>query len=501
MKMPGPLFFAAISLASMPGLTQIFPEAPPANRSASGSNSLRNLALGEPRFTNAQLYNLYDQGGSPLGLLETHPERVSAGFEILGTSRSTDGDSLAIDHTDYAIPQLGFFKPGIVGATLYYQRQAETYQAKGGDSVETGTSLFGVDLVAGPASGLLRVGLAVHVAIGNMDYSGDMNRVILAIPALRFDIGSQLLPYLEVDAFAGFGGRFDSLQTPSGRLERVATLTLPRYGLLADFGGTQSLPLISDVVLELGTERFFGAYRQAGGASAEYPIVWTDYWTLQTQWMYTLKVREFKLAPALRFAHRSEDAQGYAAIKGNQNPFKKGNKINAMHETRDINAFGLGGSFSFREMSTLLLEWETSGHSYDVDSIQDERYHRFSLGVEQQVERLPWFRFPDNMSLALRAGWTWRQDAKSVPGYREFHFDPFLPSPRVPTRSVQLNPKPDDPAAYSAFSLGFGLGLLKEALGIEGLLSFPSQLERFGATRTQDASGTEFGITVCYRVL
>lgn len=488
-------------MAVIPALAQVFPDAPPADRSASGANSLRNLALGEPRFTNEQLYNLSDQGGSPIGLLETHDEKIGAALGMLGTHRASGGDSLVIGHQDYFLPRLSFLQPGVFGTVLYYQRQSESFQSRAGDSVETGASLFGFDLAAGPASGLLRIGFSAHARLGSLDYSGDVSRVLLEIPSLRFDIGSRVLSNLQVDAYAGFGGRFDSLQSPAGDLERVAALTLPRYGLLADIGPTPALPVTGNVVLEFGTERFFGEYRPAFGSGVDYPTLWTDYWTLQTQWMYAFQVRDFKLQPAVRFAHRSEDAQGYAGLKGNQNPFKKGDLISGLKETRGITSFGLGGNFSFRDMTTLLLEWETSGHAYKVDSTETERYNRFSLGVEQQIDRLPMVHFPEYLSLALRAGWAWRQDAKGLPGYRDFHFDPFVPSSLAPTRGGLFNPKPDDAAAYSAFSLGFALGLMKEALGVEGLLSFPSQLERFDATRTQDAAGTEFGVTVRYRVL
>lgn len=494
-----------ISVSALLGVAttfaQVFPDALPANRSAAGLHSLRNLALGEPRFTNAQLYNLYDQGGSPMGLLETRKEKVGLAIAYLGSNRATDGDSLAIGHGDFSIPQLGFFQPGVFGASLYYQRESESYHRKSGDSLDVVASLFGLDLAAGPASGLFRIGFGAHARLGSMEYAGEANRVILEVPSLRFDLGSRLHPAVEVGVYAGFGGRFDSLESPAGRLERVATMTLPRYGILADMGGTETLPVMGNAVLELGTDRFFGEYRQAGGIGIEYPIVWTRYWTFQTQWMYPFQVRDFRLEPALRFARRSEDAQGYAGLKGNQDPFKKGDKIDALQEKRGITAFGLGGNFSFRETVSLLLEWETSGHGYEVDSLQEERYNRFSLGLEHRVDHDHMAHFPENMSLALRTGWTWRDDAKSRPGYRDFHFNPFLPTPLVPTHSGQIKVKPDDPSGYSAFHLGFGLGLLKESLGLEGLLSFPGQLERFGTFRTEDASGMELGVTLMYRVL
>lgn len=493
------LSHAAIALlAAAPALAQVFPEAPPASRPAAGVYSPRLLSLGDPRFADTTLYNLFDQGGSPVGLLETRKERLGLSLAYLGTQRASTGDSLTIHHSDFTLPHLVFFQPGVFGASLYYLRESEAYRRQGGDSVENQANLFGLDMAAGPASGLFRVGFSAHARLGGVDYPGDANRILLSVPSLRFDLDSRLHPAVEVGAFAGFGGRFDSLRSPTGDLERIASMTLPRYGLLADLGGTEDVPAMGNVVLELGTERFFGEYRPANGTGVQYPTVWTDYWTFQTQWLYPFQVQDFRLQPALRFAHRSEKAQAYAGLKGNQDPFKKGDKLDD-HLTRGITSFGLGGQIGFREMVSLLLEWETAGHTYKSDSTHAERYSRFSLGLEQHVDRLP-IDFPESMSLALRAGWSWRQDASGNPGYRDFHFDPFIPSPRQAARPVPLNPVPDAPAAYSAFTLGFSLGLLEERLGVDGFLGFPGQPELSG-TGTIKASGTEFGITVAYRVL
>jgi hypothetical protein len=494
------LFYAAlVLLAAAPAPAQVFPEALPANRPAASLYSPRILALGEPRFSDAQLYNLFDQGGSPIGLLETRKERLGAGLAYLGSHRASPGDSLTLDHSDFSIPQLVFTQPGVFGASLYYLRESEAYRRRGGDSVENGANLFGLDMAAGPASGLFRVGFGAHARLGDLKYSGDADRLLLSVPSLRFDLGSRLNPAFEVEAFAGFGGRFDSLRSPTGNLERVATMTLPRYGLLADVGGTEALPAKGNVALELGTDRVFGEYREAGATGVQYPTIWTDYWTLQTQWLYPFLVQDFRLQPALRFAYRSEKAQGYQGLKGNQDPFKKGDKIDSLRLERGITDFGLGGQIAFREMASLLVEWETSGHSYKADSAQTARYSRFSLGLEQQLQRMP-IGLPKSMSLALREGWTWRQDAVGRPGYRDFQFDPFLPTPLIGARPTSLGPKPDSPAAYGAFSLGFSLGLLDESLGLDGFLGFPGQPERTG-TVTRKASGTEFGVTASYRVL
>jgi hypothetical protein len=434
-----------------------------------------------------------------MGLLETRKERLGLSLGYLGTHRSTPGDSLALDHSDLILPQLGFFQPGVFGAALYFLRESEAYRLQGGDSVENSASLFGLDMAAGPASGLFRVGFSAHARLGGLEYPRDTKRILVSVPSLRFDLGSRVHPALELGVFAGFGGRFDSLQSPTGNLDRVASMTLPRYGLLADMGGTEALPVMGNVVLELGTDRTFGEYRPANGNGVQYPTIWTDYWSLQTQWMYPLQVEDFRLQPALRFAHRSEKAQGYTGLKGNQDPFKKGEKIDTLHLTRSITDFGLGGQVGFREIVSFLFEWETAGHAYEIDSAQEERYNRLSLGLEHKVHLLP-IDFPKSVSLALRAGWSWRQDARDNPGYRDFHFDPFLPSPLMAARQSIPNPKPAAPAAYSAFSLGFSLGLFEDRLGMDGFLGFPAQTEKI-RTGAGDASGTEMGISVSYRVL
>lgn len=503
-----PLRHAALSvfvLAALPALSQVFPESGPANRTASGALSLQNLALGELRFTDARLFNLFDQGGSPMGLLETHSERVKASIGLLRSSRGSAGDSLTLGHDEYHLPQLAFFQPGVFGAVLYFQRESEEYRRPGADSVELATSLVGLDLAAGPASGLFRAGFGMHGRLGGLDYPRG-KRVLLEAPSLRLDLGSRLHPMIEIGAFAGFGGRFDSLESPEGRLERVATMTLPRYGLLADVGGgkeeQEELPLRGNVVFERGTDRSFGEYRQAGDSGVTLPIFWNSYWTFQTQWQYGIPAGDFTLHPSLRFARRSESVQGYAGIRSNQNPNKKGAAIPGLKATRATTSYGLGGSVAYQEVVRVMAEWETSGRTLESDSSYEQSYGRISLGLEHLVHRLEVANIPEGISLALRLGWTRREDVEDRPGYRENQFQPFLPSPQVPTRLTSpVMVPPGDAAAYQAVSLGFALGLFEERLGLEGLLSFPSQPESFGPARTRKAEGREWGVTLRYRVL
>lgn len=502
MSNPCPFSLAISALAVLgaaPVFAQAFPEAQPTNRPASGLHSPRLLSMGEPRFSDTSLYNLFDQGGSPMGLLETRKERLGLSLGYLGTRRATPGDSLTVDHSDLILPQVGFFQPGVFGASLYYLREAEAYRRLGGDSVENGAGVFGLDLAAGPSSGLFRIGFSAHARLGDIEYPGGAKRILVSVPSLRFDLGSRLHPAVELGVFAGAGGRFDSLQSPAGHLERVAAFTLPRYGLLADVGGAEGVPVMGNVVVERGTDIFFGEYRPANDSGHLYPTVLTNYWTFQTQWMYPFQVEDFRLQPALRFARRSEKAQGYHGLKGNQDPLKKGGPIDSLHSTRGITAYGLGGQVIFREMASLLLEWETAGHTHTSDSTREERYSRFSLGLEHHVHRLP-IDFPEAASLTLRAGWTWRQEAGPHPGYRSFHFDPFLASALPAARLQPGDAVPGAPAAYTAFSLGFGLGLFENRLGMDGFLGFPRQPEPVGIG-SPEAAGTEFGITVTYRVL
>lgn len=497
---PAALAVAVLSLA--PAYSQVFPESAPANRPASGALSLRNLALGELRFTDTSLFNLFDQGGSPMGLLETHPERVNASVGMLRSGRASGGDSLTLGRHEYYLPQLAFFQPGVFGAVLYFQREGEEYRRLGADTMDLGASRFGLDLAAGPASGLFRIGFGMHGRMGNIDYPGADKRVFLEAPSLRLDMGSRVHPRVEIGAFTEFGGRFDSLESPAGRLERVANFALPRYGLLADVGGGEDLPLQGNAVFERGIDRSFGEYRPVGDSGVVLPIFLTRYWTFQTQWQYGIPAGDFDLRPAFRFARRSEEVQGYAGIRSNQNPLKKGASIAALQATRATTSFGLGGSVAFRDLVQVMAEWETSGRTLEADSAVEERYGRISLGLEHRVHGLEMAHIPEGMSLALRLGWTRREDELGRPGYREHEFQPFLPSPLVPTRTSSPALLPlEAAAACQAFSLGFGLGLFEERLGLEGLLSFPSQSERFGAVRTQRAEGKEWGVTLRYRVL
>src|SRR6185295_14226907 len=107
-------------------------EPPLPNRSASGALSTRNISLGEPHFANPDLYNLYDQGGSPMGFLETQSHRVSLDVDLLQTSMSGAGDSLQYDHGDYYLPTIRFCQPGIFASSLYFQRESEEYKRRGG---------------------------------------------------------------------------------------------------------------------------------------------------------------------------------------------------------------------------------------------------------------------------------------------------------------------------------------------------------------------------------
>src|SRR5687768_13974563 len=111
----------------MPAPAQVFPDALPAGRPAAGIHSPRFIALGEPSFTDAQLYNLFDQGGSPMGLLETRKERAWLALGYRGSHRVAPGDSVAIGHGDFTIPHLGFIQPGVFAASLYFLRESGSY--------------------------------------------------------------------------------------------------------------------------------------------------------------------------------------------------------------------------------------------------------------------------------------------------------------------------------------------------------------------------------------
>jgi hypothetical protein len=491
------LFCVALALTSVNA--EIFPSAGPATRSASSANSTRILALGEPRFSDSQVFNLFDQGGSPMGLLETRREKVGVSFGYRSGTRSSSGDTLALERSDLILPQVGFYQPGVFGVNLYFLSESEAFERMASDTVETSSNLFGLDFAAGPASGLFRVGFSAHGRMGTLEYPGDAKRVLVSVPSLRFDLGSRFHPAAEVGVFGGIDLQFDSLQSPLGHLERAAQMTIPKYGFLADLGGTEEWPMLGNVVFEIGTHRQFGEYRVMNDSGVQFPTIFTDFLTFQTQWLYPLQVDDFKLQPAVRFAYRSEKAQGYLGLKGNQDPFKKGAEIPGLKADRGINDFGLGGQFGYQEWISLLTEWETAGHSYKSDSTRDERYHRFAIGVENHVDKLP-FEFPDAVNLTLRLGWAWHQEGKSMPGDKEYQFDPFLPVALPNNRGATLLSKPASPAALSAFTLGFDLGLFENKFNLDGFLSLPEQLEQV-QTKSLKTSGLEFGVTVTYRLL
>ncbi len=499
-----PKFFLVVltlaTLVIVPVLSQIHPEGIRVNPWASEVYTLRNLSMGEMQFSDSRFYNLYDHGGSPLGILESAGERLNLSAGILRSSRASAGDTLKISHQDFLIPQLSFNHSGIFAAIIYFNRTNEGYQSQVGDSVETGKTRFGLDLAAGPPSGVLRFGLGLHASLGTMEYPGEAERMLLEIPSLRFDIGSRVHPAVEVAAFFDFSARFDSLKSPAARFERVAEFRLPSYGFLVDFGGWESLPLQGNIALELGTERFFGEYRQGVPAGMEYPIIWTGYWELHSQWIYPTLVNDFRLEPAIRFALRSEDAQGYAGIQGNQNPLEKGEKLDELSWEHGVVTIGLGGRAGYRDLATLAWEWETSGHDFILDTTIDRRYSRLGLGIESPVERFAALRIPEGMGLALRAGWNWRQLQSDRPGYRPSHFDPFLPTSQVPSRLGVSNPQPGKPTGYSSFTLGFGLGLWEQRAVLDAHLGFPGKAEILGTDRTEEVSGLEFGIRTTFRI-
>jgi hypothetical protein len=502
------LLALVLTLSAAPVGAEVYLRATPANQGAAEIYSLRNLALGEPSFANANLYNLYDQGASPLGLLDLHSEKLNLKLGSLSSNRSTPGDTLKLGHSDYYLPQVGFFQPGVFAVLLYFQHQSEALQAIRSDSVEISKNQFGFDLAAGPASGLFRLGFGAHMALGSMDYPGTDKRVILELPSLRVDAGSRPIPGVEVGAYVGMALHFDSLESKTGALERYASMTLPRYGILAAIDTIHELPIRGNTLVEFGTDRTFGEYKPNGGEGELYDTRWKSYWEMQTQWMYTAQAQDFVLQPAFRFAHRSEDDQPYEGIRSNQNPFKSGNKITYYKATTGITTFGLGGNFHYREVVSLLLEWERAGHSskqtnLPKDTTYNQTYHRFSLGLENHLERFAALHFPPSVTLAVRAGWAWRQEPKSEAGYRDYQFSSLVSTREVASRwGNGFIPAVDHALGYSAFHLGFGLGLLNETIALNGLLSFPTQKEmRFfnrSLSPSIQASGLEWGLSAAF---
>ena len=500
MTLNRPIFFLWITLLSALIYGQVGVSVIPVNRNASAQNSLRILSLGELQFSDPALFNLYDQGGSPMGLLENHSERINLSAGLLNSDRASSGDSLVIKQHQFFIPQFGFYQPGVFGAVLYFQKENETYDHKNGDTAETSRTSFGIDLAAGPASGLFRIGFGVHAMLGTTDYPGDPERFILEVPSLRLDLGSKIIKGVEVGIFTGLSAHFDSLNSPQDKRERLAVMTLPRYGLLADVGGLDQSPVIGNVKLELGTHRFFGEYRPVNQGGLEYPTIWNDYFEFKTQWLYPFHVQDFLLQPSIKFSHRSEDAQGYRGITGNQNPLKKGDLIQNMAWTTSTTNFGVGANALYHDYLNLILEWETSGKNLKVDSSSDQQYTRFAIGTEVKLDQIEYLKIPKTISLALRMGWTSNQEPKNLPGYRDYHFTTFIPSQDIPTQKAVGVPKLDTPVAYSAFHIGFGAGILNDKLELNGILSFPSQLEVFTQSRSQDVSGTELGVNLTAKV-
>ncbi len=495
------IYLFSVALSSYNVLGQTYSDITPTNRSASASLSTRNLALGELQFANPDLYNLYDQGGSPMGFLETNSHGISLDFNMLNSSMSAASDSLEYSHGDFFLPTLRFCQPGSFAAVFYFQRESEKYRLYGRDTMDLGKSHFGLDLTAGASSGLLRVGFGVHGILGSLEYPGSPKRVLLGAPSIRLDIGSRFYPGLEMGIFTGVSGQFDSLENQANQLERVATATIPIYGALLDIGEINGIPLHGNIVFEKSTLRTFGEYRVGILPGVVYPTLWTDKGDFKTQWMYTHKLNEFILAPALRFGHHSEDAQGYLGIKGTSDPFKSGAKIDTMAWTLSSTSFGLGGRISYLEYLSFLCEWETSGHALRKRSkTTEERYHRFSLGLENRVGKMPYFTFPKGSDLAIRLGWTWRDEPQNRIGYRDYQFDTFIPMSNVPSRLSYTNPTLSPGEGYGAFHLGLGLSLLNEKLVVDGQLSFPGQAELIRSPNIREASGTEFGLTASVRL-
>lgn len=472
------------------------------NRNSSVSHSLRILSLGEMKFSEPSLYNLYDQGGSPIALLDGHPERINLSLGLQNSDRASSLDSLSIESHQFFIPQFGFFQPGVFGAVLYYQKEKESYNHKNGDSVETNQHQFGIDLAAGPSSGLFRIGFGVHTLLGTMEYPGIGNaeRFLLEVPSLRIDLGSKIMQGIEIGVFTALSAHFDSLNSPQDKRERLAAFSLPRYGLLADIGGLKNIPLTGNVSLEIGTHQFFGEYRQVGQGGIEYPTIWNSYWSFATQWLYPFYVNDFKLQPAILFSKGSEDVQGYKGIKGNQNPLKKGDINPKLAWTQSTTNYGVGGSGEYRELVNVMFEWETSGKTLKWDTTSEISYSRVSMGTEVKLNRIAALKIPPTFSPTLRMGWIWNQMAKKNPGYRDYQFNTFLPSQDIPTQLGMSSPKLEDAIAYTAFHLGVGMGVLDNKFEVNVLLSFPSQPEVYTPVRTQEVSGTEFGLNLTARV-
>lgn len=506
---PRPLwtsFLFAFFGTSLAGAAQVYPRSLPTSQGDAEFYSLRNLALGEAAFSNPALFNLYDQGASPLGLLDHRQEKLSVKVGGTGVTRNAAGDTLELSHSQWNLPQIGFYQPGIFAALLYYRSESESYRYRGSDSVDIGKNYFGFDLAAGPASGLFRIGFGAHAALGSMKYPGGDKRVLIELPSVRVDAGSRPLPGLELAIFGGISAKFDSLKSQGGQLDRVAQMTMPRYGLLVGIDSLQGLPLLGNTLLEFGTDRSFGEYRPVNMAGQVYPIYWTSYWTLQTQWQYGLQLEDFLLEPAVRFAHRSEETKAYVGVRSNQNPFKKGDPIPGGPYTASVTSFGLGGQFSYREMVSMLLEWESAGHSFDLDTTFDKSFQRFSFGLENHLERFEALNFPASMQLALRLGWTWKQEPKGEPGFRENQFATFLTNSQVDPLDHQVLrgygawPATSGAEGYSAFHLGLGLSLFERKIQLDGLLSFPGQGEMMLSGETKPASGMEWGVTAAYRL-
>jgi len=198
------------------------------------------LFEGRPFFTDSALYNLYDLGGSPLGIFEKEVPRFGArvGYRYGGV-----GD-MAGNYWD--APTFWMGDPGKSAVQIYYRPNALSYAD--GDSGAIANLLlhrFGFVAASQGTSGAVRAAFSAGGFYGKQEWDkGDSARVIMGIEKLRLDVGSQVHPLVRIGFYIGANLLYDTLYNSAVTPHRdcSAHTNLPEFGGSVDVGG-EELPV------------------------------------------------------------------------------------------------------------------------------------------------------------------------------------------------------------------------------------------------------------------
>lgn len=454
------------------------------------------LFEGRPFFTDSAIYNIYDLGGSPLGLFEKEASRFGA---RLGYRYGGSGD-MAGSYWD--APSFWMGDPGKSVVQIYYGPNALSYNGAAGANLLL--HRFGFVAATQGVSGAIRAAFSAGGFYGRQEWEkGDSARVIMGIEKLRLDVGSQVHPLVRIGFYIGANLLYDTLyNSVVVHRDCSAHTNLPEFGGSADIGG-EDFPVRAVIDFSYAFSGFsyslypsqYNTPQSAGFAGGDANAVKNDslrvFLTARSQ---TIPIADGKFAfkPGLFLGYTGNSGEMREPDPGDNYPIPLlfGNAKDGLQYSLNGFMFGAGSGFealgyvdAHVEYSLAAL-WLNCDPGYTGTAVEKSRtLHNVAVGVSSRMNK--YVEMP--VEIAPRLAWFTSGNTNAAGAARSrLSFEPLNIEPGMSKHKLY---EPQNFLDGFARTSGFTIGV--DGAAFEGSLK-ASVWTTF--LSSGDDSGLEFGL-------